>query len=90
MYRDRIFWRLLDRTGWHPSKDDDVTITDFDRSQPDLAIVRGEPEDYRDRHATAADIGLAIEISDSTPSDQRPIDQDAALRLRQDPGLLDR
>jgi Uma2 family endonuclease len=63
---DRIFWRLLDGTGWHPSKDADVTVTEYDRPQPDLAVVRGDPEDYRDRHATAADIGLAIEISDST------------------------
>src|SRR5262249_47314064 len=31
--------------------------------EPDLAVVRGEPRDYRDRHPTGPDTLLAVEIA---------------------------
>ena len=59
--------------GWHVTKDDDVVVSDHDQPQPDLAVVRGSPRDYLDRYATAADIGLAAEISESTLASDRLI-----------------
>jgi len=58
-------------TGWHPSKDDDVVVSDHDQPQPDLAVVRGAPRDYRNSHPTAADIALAAEISEATLASDR-------------------
>jgi Uma2 family endonuclease len=57
--------------GWHVTKDDDVVVSDHDQPQPDLAVVRGSPRDYLDRYATAADIALATEISESTLASDR-------------------
>jgi Uma2 family endonuclease len=39
--------------------------------EPDFAIVRGDAKAYLTRHPTAADIGLVVEVSDSTlPGDR--------------------
>jgi Uma2 family endonuclease len=57
--------------GWHVTKDDDVAVSNHDQPQPDLAVVRGSPRDYVDRYATAADIALAAEISESTLASDR-------------------
>jgi Uma2 family endonuclease len=39
--------------------------------EPDIAIVRGDAKAYLTRHPTAADIGLVVEVSDSTlPGDR--------------------
>jgi Uma2 family endonuclease len=58
-------------TGWHVTKDDDVVVSEHDKPQPDLAVVRGSPRDYRDKYATPDRIALAVEISESTlTSDQ--------------------
>jgi Uma2 family endonuclease len=57
--------------GWHVTKDDDVVVSEHDKPQPDLAVVRGSPRDYPDTYATPAKIALAVEISESTlASDQ--------------------
>ncbi len=53
------------------SKEDDVVITDYDRPQPDLAVVRGAARDYLNSYATPADIGLGVEISGSTLASDR-------------------
>jgi Uma2 family endonuclease len=34
--------------------------------QPDVAVVRGVPRDYRRRHAGAADVVLVIEVADTS------------------------
>jgi Uma2 family endonuclease len=60
-------------TGWHPSKDDDVVISDHDQPQPDIAVVRGGPRDYPKGHPTSADIALAVEISESTLASDRSV-----------------
>ena len=57
--------------GWHVTKDDDIVVSDHDQPQPDLAVVRGSPRDYQHRYATAADIALAADISESTLASDR-------------------
>jgi Uma2 family endonuclease len=39
--------------------------------EPDIAVVRGKPRDYKRRHPAAKDVGLLIEIADSSLEDDR-------------------
>jgi len=57
--------------GWHVAKEDPMVASDWSKPEPDLAIVRGDVEDYSDRDVTAADIALVVEISAATLVDDR-------------------
>ena len=58
--------------GWYVAKRDPIVVSDWSKPEPDLAIVRGDPEDYLDHDVTAHDIALVIEIAESSLSiDQR-------------------
>ena len=50
--------------GWFLSVQDPVTLEDSE-PEPDIAIIRGKPSDYAN-HPQAADLGMVIEISDSS------------------------
>jgi Uma2 family endonuclease len=52
--------------GWTSQKEDPVRIPDYDEPEPDVAIIRGTDADYEFRLPTAADVGLLVEVSDST------------------------
>lgn len=39
--------------------------------QPDVQVIRGRPDDYRDRHPAPVDIALLVEVSDATVSSDR-------------------
>jgi Uma2 family endonuclease len=72
--------RTLERTipqGWHVAKEDPAVVSDHSKPEPDLAVVRGQAEDYLDRDVTARDIALVVEISESTlradQQEMRPI-----------------
>ena len=52
--------------GWHVRKEDPAVVSTWSKPEPDLAVIRGTIEDYNDRDVPAADIGLAIEIAEST------------------------
>lgn len=43
-----------------------VRLSQRTEPQPDLAILRKQPNNYRDAQATAADVLLIIEVSDAT------------------------
>lgn len=49
--------------GWHVQTQEPITLGD---SEPDLALVRGQPEDYGRRHPGPADLLLVVEASDTT------------------------
>lgn len=51
---------------WMSAKEDPVRMPPFDEPEPDVAIIRGCNDDYRNRHPGPADVGLLIEVSDST------------------------
>jgi Uma2 family endonuclease len=56
--------------GWDVRVQSAVTLPDSE-PEPDLAVVRDDPDGYTHRHPGAADIGLVIEVSDSTlPGDR--------------------
>ena len=54
--------------GWHVAKEDPIVASDSSKPEPDLAIVRGDAEDYLDRDVTAEDVALVIEIAESSLS----------------------
>jgi Uma2 family endonuclease len=51
--------------GWYVRIQNSIVTTDSE-PEPDLVVVRGKPGDYRERHPTGADIGLIVEVADST------------------------
>src|SRR5438034_526801 len=64
-----LLMRLLP-LGWYPRVQNSV-VTDDSVPEPDVVVVRGSPGDYRDRHPTGADIGLVIEVAESSVSRDR-------------------
>jgi Uma2 family endonuclease len=52
--------------GWSIRQEQPVKIPEFDEPEPDLAIVRGTRDRYEDRHPGPADIGVLIEVADTT------------------------
>jgi Uma2 family endonuclease len=58
-------WLRILPSGWDLRVQSAVTLTDSE-PEPDFAIVRGDEQAYLVRHPMAADIGLLIEVSDST------------------------
>jgi Uma2 family endonuclease len=62
--RDELF-AILPK-GWRLTVEAPVRIPEFDEPETDLAIVRGSRNDYKDRHPLPADIGLLIEVADSS------------------------
>lgn len=59
----RIQERLPD--GWYVRAQEPLTLLDSE-PEPDLAVVRGSMEDYFRRHPGAADVGLVVEVADTT------------------------
>ena len=63
-------WLRILPPGWDLRVQSAVTLADSE-PEPDFAIVRGDETAYLTRHPTAADIGLVVEVSDSTlPGDR--------------------
>ncbi len=57
--------------GWTSQKEEPVRIPAFDEPEPDVAIIRGSDADYRQRIPTSTDVGLVVEVSDSSLSVDR-------------------
>lgn len=51
--------------GWDVRTQSAVVLADS-QPEPDVAIVREDPDDYTTRHPIPADVGLLIEVADST------------------------
>lgn len=51
--------------GWYVDAQEPITLADSE-PEPDVMIVRGETQDYFDRHPSADEIALVVEIADST------------------------
>ncbi len=52
--------------GWLGRRESPVRIPNFDEPEPDLAVVRGTREDYKKRHPEPADVGLIVEVAESS------------------------
>ena len=51
--------------GWDLRVQSAITLTTSE-PEPDFAIVRGDESLYANRHPAAGDVGLVVEVSDST------------------------
>lgn len=51
--------------GWY-CRIQNTLVTEDSCPEPDLVVVRGRPLDYRQRHPTATDCALVIEVADSS------------------------
>jgi Uma2 family endonuclease len=60
-----IFSRLV-RPGYFSTKEDPIRIPGHSEPEPDVAVVRGESRDYKERHPEPSEILLVVEVSDST------------------------
>ncbi len=64
--------RQILQPGWHIQQQDPITIVALDSEpEPDVAVVRGTFRDYPDRHPSASDAALLIEIADSSLQSDR-------------------
>jgi Uma2 family endonuclease len=63
LIRDALEKLLPD--GWFVESQEPLTLSDSE-PEPDVMIVRGSPRDYADHHPGPADVGLVVEVADST------------------------
>lgn len=56
--------------GWYPRVQNSVVTSDS-VPEPDLAIVRGRPGDYRTQHPTGQSVALIVEVADTTVTSDR-------------------
>jgi hypothetical protein len=56
----------IEALGGHVRSQLPVTLSDRDEPEPDLAIVKGSPEDYAGRHPGPADVLAVVEVADSS------------------------
>lgn len=67
--------QLLLAAGWFIKREAPLSLLDSE-PEPDLAIVRGRSRDYSERHPTSKDVGIVIEVADSSR------DRDLSLKKR--------
>src|SRR5262249_10736519 len=58
--------------GWYVICQEPITTNDSE-PEPDLAIVRGKRRDYVDNHPAPDDIGLVVEVADTTLTRDRGV-----------------
>src|SRR5438128_228790 len=68
------FSRLMP-SGWFLALQDPISTMDS-LPEPDATVIRGEPRDYLQRRPAAADIGLIVEVADTS------LEQDRGLKKR--------
>lgn len=75
-------WR--ERQGcWHTCIQRAITLSNDSEPEPDIALVRGCLEDYKDRHPERGDILLVVEVADNSVQ----FDQTVKLRTYAKAGL---
>jgi Uma2 family endonuclease len=52
--------------GWSARTQQPVRIPAYDEPEPDVSVVRGTAEDFRQRHPGPAEVGLVVEVSLTT------------------------
>ncbi len=68
-------FRDVEAAGFHLHCQLPVTLSDVQEPEPDVSVVRGRPEDYRQRHPRPADILAIFEVADSSLSYDRTTKQ---------------
>jgi Uma2 family endonuclease len=65
----KVLLKALERLlmpGWTWRLEQPVRIPDYNEPEPDIAIVRGNDDDYKHRTPQPADVALLVEVSEST------------------------
>jgi Uma2 family endonuclease len=58
--------------GWHARPGEPVRLGQRSEPEPDVSLARGAPDDYSGAHPGPSDIGLLVEVADTTlPKDRR-------------------
>lgn len=57
--------QVLLSTGWYVRRQEPITLTESE-PEPDLCVVRGSPRSYLNRHPEPSDVGLIVELADTT------------------------
>ena len=55
--------------GWYLNLEESISLDAGKVPLPDVVLIRGQPEDYRDGYATNCDVGLLVELSYSSLRD---------------------
>lgn len=63
--------RSIVPAGWHVEQEASPTVSDLSTPEPDIMVVRGQPEDDPDDPPTAADAALVVEVTESSLHDDR-------------------
>jgi len=79
--RIRIALENLRLGGYYVEAQEPVT-TRTSEPEPDVAVIRGNREDYQDRHPGQAETFLAVEVSDTAPRRERGIKKQLYARAR--------
>lgn len=62
--------------GWYVDTQEPITLANSE-PEPDVVVVRGDTRNYLDRHPGPKDIGLVIEVSDTTLQRDRGVKKQA-------------
>jgi Uma2 family endonuclease len=60
--------------GWFVDAQEPITTADSE-PEPDVVVVRGERRQYRERHPGPEDVGLVVEVADTTLQRDRGVKQ---------------
>ena len=52
--------------GWHVRSDKPISLPPWSKPEPDQSVVRGAVRDYTSRSPGASDVGLVVQVSDSS------------------------
>src|SRR5437764_1195429 len=58
----RVLFREVPPGGWYVSTENPVEVAGDKVLLPDLAVIRGAPDDYPRKPPTAADVALIVEV----------------------------
>ncbi len=67
-------------SGWHVRGEAPVRIPNYDEPEPDLAVVRGDVDEYSTRHPGPGEIALLVEVADSSLARDRGEKRDIYAR----------
>jgi Uma2 family endonuclease len=66
----RLSLERLVPSGWYVEAQEPITTTDSE-PEPDVAVIRGDPHEYADRHPGPGEVALIVEVADtSLPRDR--------------------
>lgn len=63
--RSRIAIEKLLPPGWFLDVQEPVTLQDSE-PEPDISVIRGNREQFRDQHPTGSDVGMLVETADTS------------------------